>query len=48
MAELTREVLEDLGLARDLPPGRGFGGSRRRPAPPVPSLKRLILRGFGA
>jgi cellulose biosynthesis protein BcsQ len=47
MAELTRELLEDLGLARDLPPGRGFGGARRRPAAPAPSLKRLILRGFG-
>lgn len=47
MAELTREVLEDLGLPGDLPPGRGFGGSRRRPAAPAPSLKRLLLRGLG-
>jgi cellulose biosynthesis protein BcsQ len=48
MAELTGEVLEDLGLAKELPLGRGFRGSRPRAAPPGVSLKRLLLRGFGA
>jgi cellulose biosynthesis protein BcsQ len=48
MAELTREVLEDLGLAKEFPLERGFGTSRPRPAPPPGvSLKRLLLRGFG-
>jgi hypothetical protein len=46
-AELTRELLEDLGLAKEFPLERGFGGSRPRPAPPAPSLKRLLLRGLG-
>jgi hypothetical protein len=46
-AELTRELLEDLGLAKDLPLERGFGGSRPRAAATAPSLKRLLLRGLG-
>ncbi len=47
MGELTREVLEDLGLAKALPVERGFGALRtRRPATGT-SLKRLLLRGFG-
>ena len=46
-AELTRELLEDLGLAKEFDLERGFGGSRPRPAPAAPSLKRLLLRGLG-